>query len=266
MPAKNVQHDIVDSNPGRINVMVDVQAEDGKKKVELPLRLLTIGDFTGRESSTPIIEREPINVNKDNFDGVLRSLDVEADYVVTHGSGDNAEDANVHLEINTLSDFHPEAVARQVPKILELVARNLLQHLRNRVINAPGSQRLRRSCVTPTRAQLRPSSIVSWAYSRRRRTHSSIGIDMTTRLLSRRGSPRRAHRRRRRETDPALSRPRPDRHRAPRDRADHARRSAMSNQARNVKARWSRRDSASSSTRWTLGHRSTASTRPCWTR
>ena len=137
MTAKNVQHDIVDSIPGPINVMVDVQAEDGKKKVELPLRLLTIGDFTGRESSTPIIEREPINVNKDNFDGVLRSLDVQADYVVSHGSGDHEEDTNVHLEINTLSDFHPEAVARQVPKILELVAaRNLLQDLRNRVINA----------------------------------------------------------------------------------------------------------------------------------
>jgi type VI secretion system protein ImpB len=137
MTAKNVQHDIVDSNPGRINVMVDVQAEDGKKKVELPLRLLTIGDFTGRENATPIIEREPINVNKDNFDGVLRSLDVQADYVVTHGAGDAEEDTQVHLEFDTLSDFHPEAVARQVPKILELVAaRNLLQDLRNRVINA----------------------------------------------------------------------------------------------------------------------------------
>ena len=71
MTAKNIQRDIIDSNPGRINVMVEVQSDDGKKKVELPLRLLALGDFTGREDATPIIERDPININKDNFDGVL---------------------------------------------------------------------------------------------------------------------------------------------------------------------------------------------------
>ena len=135
MPAKNIQRDIIDSNPGRINVMVEVQSDDGKKKVELPLRLLALGDFTGREDATPIIERDPININKDNFDGVLQSLAVRADYVVTD-SASNA-DTSVHLEINEMADFHPEAVARQVPAIVRLVAaRHLLQDLRNRVINA----------------------------------------------------------------------------------------------------------------------------------
>jgi type VI secretion system protein ImpB len=117
-----------------VNVMVEVQAEDGRKKVELPLRLLTVGDFTGRGDTTPIIERDPINVNKDNFDGVLKSMNVRAEYSVTH---DSDEETDVHLEINKLGDFHPENVARQVPEILQLVAaRNLLQDLRNRVINA----------------------------------------------------------------------------------------------------------------------------------
>src|SRR5262245_48282174 len=137
MSAKNIQHDIVESNPGRINVMVEVQSDGGKKKVELPLRLLALGDYTGREDWTPIVEREPININKDNFDGVLRSLEVKTDYAVTHGSSDDGEQTSVHLEFNKLSDFHPEAVARQVPAIFRLVAaRNLLQDLRNRVINA----------------------------------------------------------------------------------------------------------------------------------
>ena|SRR5215467_5822767 len=136
MSAKNVQRDIIESNPGRINVMVEVQSDDGRKKVELPLRLLALGDYTGREDPTPIIEREPININKDNFDGVLRSLAVQADYVVTHGA-DGGDDTSVHLEINKMADFHPEAVARQVPSIVRLVAaRHLLQDLRNRVINA----------------------------------------------------------------------------------------------------------------------------------
>ena len=137
MASKNIQHDIVESNPGRINVMVEVQSDGSKKKVELPLRLLALGDYTGREDATPIVEREAININKDNFDGVLKSLAVRADYAVTHGSGRDAEETSVHLEFDKLSDFHPEAVARQVPAIYRLVAaRNLLQDLRNRVINA----------------------------------------------------------------------------------------------------------------------------------
>src|SRR5262245_2128991 len=120
MASKNIQHDIVESNPGRINVMVEVQSDGSKKKVELPLRLLALGDYTGREDATPIVEREAININKDNFDGVLKSLAVRADYAVTHGSGADAEETSVHLEFDKLSDFHPEAVARQVPAIYRL--------------------------------------------------------------------------------------------------------------------------------------------------
>jgi type VI secretion system protein ImpB len=134
---KSIQHDIVKSNPGRINLMVDVQTGDAMKRVELPLRVMAIGDFAGRPTEAAIVDREPVNVNKDNFDDVLRSLDVGAELIVPDRQGAPGDETKVALRFDTLKAFHPEQVAQQVPQIVRLVAmRNLLSDLRNRVINA----------------------------------------------------------------------------------------------------------------------------------
>jgi type VI secretion system protein ImpB len=136
MPPKGQQQEIKDSNPARINLMVEVATGDGKKKTELPLRLLVMGDFTGRESQTPVAQREAININKDNFDGVMESLDIQAKFNVPDRLRGGDEEKEVSLRFAGMRDFHPERVARQIPEITRLVAaRNLLQDLRNRVIN-----------------------------------------------------------------------------------------------------------------------------------
>lgn len=44
------------------------------KKVELPLKLLTVGDFSNGKAEGPLSEREKINVNKNNFNSVLAEL------------------------------------------------------------------------------------------------------------------------------------------------------------------------------------------------
>ena len=53
--------------PARINLFLEVLKGDAKKKMELPLRLLAIGDYSQSGSATPLAEREKININKDNF-------------------------------------------------------------------------------------------------------------------------------------------------------------------------------------------------------
>jgi type VI secretion system protein ImpB len=136
MDPKGQQQANKDSNPARINLMVEVQTGGALKKTELPLRLLVMGDFTGRESSTPVAQREAININKDNFDGVMESLGIEARLTVPDRARGGEGEKEVSLRFASPRDFHPERVAEQVPHIRRLVAaRNLLQDLRNRVIN-----------------------------------------------------------------------------------------------------------------------------------
>ena len=123
--------------PARINLFLDVVKGDAQKKLELPLRLLVMGDFTGKESGVPLEDREKINLNKDNFEDVLRSQNVEMDLVVKDTlSGGEDDDMKVSLKIDSMADFHPEQVAKQVPQLQKLLAtRTLLQDLRNRIIS-----------------------------------------------------------------------------------------------------------------------------------
>ncbi|RMH64326.1 MAG: type VI secretion system contractile sheath small subunit, partial [Bacteroidetes bacterium] len=60
--------------PARINLFLEVQKGNAKEKVELPHRMMLMGDFKGREEETPVEDREVININKDNFDSVMKSM------------------------------------------------------------------------------------------------------------------------------------------------------------------------------------------------
>ena len=82
---------------------------------------------------------EPINVNKDNFDEVMRKQDLRLSFNVANKLSGKADDEMaVSLKFDTLKDFNPEAVAQQVPelnKLLEL--RKALQALKGPLGNLP---------------------------------------------------------------------------------------------------------------------------------
>ena len=123
--------------PARINLFLEVDKGDAKEKLELPQRMLMVGDYTGREDDTPVSEREIVNINQDNFGSVMESMDLEAEYTVPNRlKGDSDEELKVHLQFDSMKSFSPEEVAKQVPELNRLVAmRNLLQDLRNRVVS-----------------------------------------------------------------------------------------------------------------------------------
>lgn len=130
--AKSFQHE---KPPSRVNLFLEVAKGDAKEKVELPLRMLVMNDFKGQESDVPLDDREPININKNNFEDVMRSYELGLEYTVPNkltGEGD----MKVELEFENLDSFHPEEVAQQVPELSRLLAaRNLLKDLRNRMIS-----------------------------------------------------------------------------------------------------------------------------------
>jgi type VI secretion system protein ImpB len=122
--------------PARVNLFLEVQDGGAQKKKELPLRTLVLGEYTGREDTTPLEERKPINVDKDNFESVMKSMDVQASIVVPDHLKGGDEELKVDLRFDSMKAFKPEEVARQVPALNRLLAmRNLLQDLRNRVVS-----------------------------------------------------------------------------------------------------------------------------------
>jgi type VI secretion system protein ImpB len=110
----------------RINIVYKPATGGMQAEIELPLKLVMLGDWTGRPDDSPLEDRKPINIDKDNFNDVMRSHKLKAEIQVANKlSGGEGDQMAVNLDFATLKDFEPGSVARQVPelnKILELRA------------------------------------------------------------------------------------------------------------------------------------------------
>ena len=121
----------------RVNIVYKPATGDAQEEVELPLKLLMIGDYTGRKDDRVLEDRKPINVDKDNFDDVLRSHNLEVSMNVADKLSGQGEMA-VKLQFKKLSDFGPEAIVNQVPELKKLLEmRAALTALKGPLGNVP---------------------------------------------------------------------------------------------------------------------------------
>ncbi|HVY44362.1 MAG TPA: type VI secretion system contractile sheath small subunit [Minicystis sp.] len=106
----------------RVNITYKPAIGNAKEEVELPLKLLMIGDYAGRPDPRPLEDRKPINVDKDNFQKVMAEHKLALNFGVKDKLSD-AEDSelNVNLKFRRLSDMEPEAIANQVPELKKLL-------------------------------------------------------------------------------------------------------------------------------------------------
>jgi type VI secretion system protein ImpB len=147
----------------RVNITYKPATGNAKEDVELPLKMLMLGDYTMRQDPTPLEDRKPINVDKDNFQKVMSEQKLSLSLGVKDRLSEQEDnELNVNLKFRRLSDMEPAAIANQVPelkKLLELRAaltalkgplgnekafRNKIQSIlqdpasRNRIINELG--------------------------------------------------------------------------------------------------------------------------------
>ncbi|MBD8876695.1 type VI secretion system contractile sheath small subunit [Roseibium polysiphoniae] len=110
----------------RVNIKYKPATGDGKEEVELPLKMVVLGDYTLKDDDTPVEDRALINVNKDNFDEVMKSHDLSLDLatenkLVETAEGEEPENLSVSLKFENLKDFTPEAIVRQTPELNKLL-------------------------------------------------------------------------------------------------------------------------------------------------
>jgi type VI secretion system protein ImpB len=119
----------------RINIRFVKHTGDVQEAVELPLKLLMLGDYTLRESDQMLTGKEKISINKQNFDDEMKDMGLGLKLTVPNRLVGGGEEMTVDLKFENLNSFHPEAVARQVKELNAILAvRNLLSELRSRVI------------------------------------------------------------------------------------------------------------------------------------
>lgn len=122
--------------PARINIQLSVETGGAQKKMELPLKLLVMGDFKPNGDNSRIIEREKINMNKDNFDEVMKSLGISLKTSVDNRLKKDNSDLPIELKFDSIKSFEPMEIVKQVPDLNRLMAvRNLIKDLGSNLLD-----------------------------------------------------------------------------------------------------------------------------------
>lgn len=123
----------------RVNIVYKPATGVDEEK-ELPLKMVMLGDYTQRSDDTPLEDRKPINIDKDNFNDVMKGQKLSAQMTVKNVLTDEeGAEMPVELKFESMKDFGPEAVVRQVPELSKLLAlRNALLALKGPLGNVPG--------------------------------------------------------------------------------------------------------------------------------
>lgn len=144
----------------RINIKYVPATGDQQAEVELPLKLLVMGDFKGHGELAALEDRQAIRIDKDTFNEVLTKAEVSLEMAVPSVLNNEVDtDLTVQLQFKSINDFGPDAVARQVPelnKLLEL--RDALVALKGPMGNVPAFRKHLQNLLTDETARQRLAS------------------------------------------------------------------------------------------------------------
>jgi type VI secretion system protein ImpB len=116
----------------RVHIKYEVETEGAVIEKELPFVVGVLGDFSGdpTEPLKPFGERKFIQIDRDNFDDVMRKLTPGLNMRVENVIGGEGKDMAVSLKFEKLDDFEPGAIVNQVPALKSLLeSRNELRDL-----------------------------------------------------------------------------------------------------------------------------------------
>lgn len=122
----------------RINISYRPAVGNAKEGVELPFKLLVLGDFTQSSDESTLEDRKLINITNHNFDDVINSLNLKADFSVENKMSADGGNIDISLKINELSDFEPDNIIDQVDELKQVLQlRDALKALKGPLGNSP---------------------------------------------------------------------------------------------------------------------------------
>ena len=86
----------------RVNIKLDLHTGNAKKKVELPLKLLAVGDYSNGKEQRPLSERDKVDINKNNFNSVMAEFSPAVNLTVEDTLNGNGNEQNFALEFQSL--------------------------------------------------------------------------------------------------------------------------------------------------------------------
>lgn len=127
----------------RVNIVYRPATGNAQEEVELPLKLMVLGDFTNRPDDRTLEDRAPVSVDKDNFSDVMAGQGIALDIAVPNRLTDEPDAMLAsHLEFKNMRDFEPDAIVNQIPELHQLIElREALKALKGPLSNVPDFRR-----------------------------------------------------------------------------------------------------------------------------
>lgn len=130
------------NRPPRVNISYEDPYES-EKMVELPFVMGVLSDLSGNASEVDkpdLEERDFVDVTAASLDDYMKSIAPGLSFNVENKMGDDGR-LGVSLHFESMDDFNPAAVARQIPALKKLLeARQHLANLQRYMNSKPKAQ------------------------------------------------------------------------------------------------------------------------------
>jgi type VI secretion system protein ImpB len=123
----------------RVHITYDVETEGATELKELPFVVGVMGDFSGDPSEPlkPLKDRKFIQIDRDNFDEVMRRMAPGLNMRVENTLKGDGSEMGVQLKFQSLEDFEPGRIVEQVEPLRRLMeTRNKLRDLMTKADNS----------------------------------------------------------------------------------------------------------------------------------
>ncbi len=131
----------------RLTLTYKTEVDGEPEAVNLPLRLLVMGDFslgTSKDRKVDLDERRLRSLDGRNTDGVMKDMDMKVKLTVPNRiDPQKDEDMEVEIPINKMRSFSPDELANNIPKVRSLLLlKKLLLEVQSNLSNKKEFRRL----------------------------------------------------------------------------------------------------------------------------
>lgn len=120
--SESTQHKLDRVRSPRVHITYDVEIGGAIQMKELPMVVGVMADLVGQRDDMPKLkERKFTEIDRDNFNEVLGKLSPTLKYRVPNQIAKDGGQLTVDLKFNNIDDFHPTALAKQVPQLKQLL-------------------------------------------------------------------------------------------------------------------------------------------------
>jgi len=118
----SAQHKLDRIRPPRVQITYDVEIGGAIEEYELPFVMGILADLAGHPETPlpPLKDRKFIDIDRDNINDVMASLNARLPVRVKNVLGGDAPDLNILLQFKSMDDFNPLNIVNQIGPLSDL--------------------------------------------------------------------------------------------------------------------------------------------------